>query len=645
MLEFAREQWLWTLILVAACFVAWWFARRYRKQRVTYGAIWERVAKRVLPPAWKRVLRTILTLTVAGLMLTAIVFRAAGLQRPADEQPSPKLVVIVLDNSPSMRAVHDGKSRAQMAHERAQEIVDALGESDRAIAAHYKEGTLLLGRWLKRGDVLGHAPPTDFARSDPAALPALVAAIRALTPPPDLPAEPPPEKIAFLLTDHPTGDLPPMFEGVEGLKELLGVPTRLDDLLGVPTHVETFGAAVVNHALARVHYEPPAPEDGTGGKLTATAFEYGEAWRANHARVTANGVELALAGNEYALPASSDPQEVRVFTGETDALPHDDEVRMQLNPQALQRVAVCSPAGEDTNTLLHETLADMLPGRDFFACGPDATVETDLLVCDRALPATFKARYLLCFGVLPGDYGKVAEPVRADAGLQLRTEPPRGLGFELPDLSLLEAREARPLADGHLLQPLVRHINGSTLIAVQRGEPELLYCGFVPHLSTLLSRDYSGFLLLLRWLTTIQGDASPLIPPFVDCSKETEFRLEGAAILSVKLADSPWLPCYGPREYTLTTAADGRGTLGPVTIPGEYTVTHDGREIGRFTAIWTNAVWQSLPYTALPATDLDALFHPAHEPDWRDHLPGLLLWLALGLMLIEWLLWLVGITE
>jgi len=104
MLEFARDQYLWLFSLVALFFIVFFFARRWKKARVTYGFIWERVAKRIRPPTWKRLLRLILTLLISGSMLSSAALYAAGLGPAKEEQPAPLLLFIIEDNSPSMRA-------------------------------------------------------------------------------------------------------------------------------------------------------------------------------------------------------------------------------------------------------------------------------------------------------------------------------------------------------------------------------------------------------------------------------------------------------------------------------------------------------------------------------------------------------------
>ena len=249
------------------------------------------------------------------------------------------------------------------------------------------------------------------------------------------------------------------------------------------------------------------------------------------------------------------------------------------------------------------------------------------------------------FGVLPAKYGRVGSPVPAEPNMQLRVEQPEDLGFEVPDLTLLYGREAVPLEEGHSLVPLAKHMQGGTLVGVKRGSPEVLYVGFIPHLSSLLLQDdWSGVLLLSRWLGAIQGGPRDKLPLFVQAGEQAEFELERPGTLQVQLSDtSLWAQSYGPREYAVTSGPDGRGELGPFTIPGEYVVRHPIREIGRLTAFAPYDPDLTVPN--LPRLDLNGLFHKGTEPDWRDRLPGALLWIALGLMVLEWLLWLVGVTE
>lgn len=616
MLEFARERWLWLFLLVGVFYVAWWFARRYRKQRVTYGQVWQRVARRVLPPGWKRVLRTLLTLLVSGVMLSAIVLKAAGLQRPAAEQPAPLLVFILLDTSPNMRAREGDQTRQQLAARRAQKIVDAMGEHDRAMLVWKKDGRLLMGPWLKAGDTVGNPAPVDWLEPN-ARLP-----LPDVPLPPDLPPEPQPRRISILLgegTALPSAD-----------------------------YAEPIGTTQANDGILSATFIRATPGDGTAGAIALTTRKGGSVT----ARGLSTGRTLAVVPDASAgaqrvvLPIQPEPLRVRIALASPDALPEDDAITVTLDPPRLASVALCYPAADGgPNTILRDALRGLLPGREIEEVAlPGGAARADLVVCDRVLPPEYEARFLLCFGVLPEADGTVDQPAEAEPNMQLRVEPPAGAGFEVPELTLLSAREALPLREGHRLLPLAALLDGRTLVGVRHGANELLYCGFVPHQSTLL-QEPPGLLLLMRWLNTVQAGPRLKLPLFVNAGQEAEFELEQPGSLKVRLADdATWLPSYGPREYEVTSGPDGRGRMGPFVIPGEYVISQDGREIGRLNA-FADFKWPQESSREPRQVDLKQLFAPQAQPDWRDALPGLLLWIALGLMLLEWLLWLVGATE
>ncbi|MEZ5991616.1 MAG: hypothetical protein R3E76_04615 [Planctomycetota bacterium] len=642
MLEFAREQWLWLFALVGVFYVAWWFARRYRKQRVTYGRIWQRVAKRVLPPGWKRVLRTALTLLISGVLLSSVVLYAAGLQRPKDEQPAPLLVFIVLDNAPAMRVQSEGKTRAQLANKRAQQIVDTLGENDRALLAWRKNGHLLTGAWLKSGDEVGEPPPIDWIDITNNNWAVDLSGIQA---PPDIPATPAPQRMALQIAGSGgrAGSMPEfLFSDESPPPRLEKVDTHWFNVYGVPTCFETVGEPGSNNGFRSAEFVRPEPGDGTSGRIKFSARDLGDVAAVD----TVSGRTLAVASGEIILPVQGEPMEVRLSVEAGDSLPEDDILRMQLNPRGLAKVVLCHPPdGEGPNTVLRDTLGYLLPGRviETHAVQPGDNIKADLLVCDRIVPEQWSARYLLCFGAIPGKLGQTGDPLDVSPGLQLSLNAPKDLGFEVPQLTLLHGTDAVPLNEDTTLTPLAKGISGETLVAVKRGQPEILYVGFLPHRSTLL-QDSSGLLLLLRWLNAVQSNERIVFPPFIARGGEAEFQLDQQSELSIRLDDNnPWLPSFGPKAFRLTTGADGRGKLGPFTIPGEYVVQQSGQEIARFTVVWTSDA--DLRWPASFQIDLDALFADNVQPDWRDYLPGALLWVALGLLMLEWLLWLVGVTE
>ncbi|MCB9892942.1 MAG: hypothetical protein H6839_00665 [Planctomycetes bacterium] len=624
MLEFAREQWLWLFALVGVFYVAWWFARRYRKRRVTYGLIWQRVARRVLPPGWKRILRTILTLLVSGLMLTAIVLKAAGLQKSESDQPAPLLVFILVDNSPSMRALEGKLTRAQLAQQRAQQIVDKLGQLDRAALVWRQSGQMLVGPWLKRGDAVTDRPRTDWSQRTP---PTDLGRVPA---PPALPTQPTPERVCIELTDSDD----PVNVGVTMLREAIGTSLH-------------------NDGIKRAVFEPPAGASSSGSLLVKTHF--GADIEATLWPPVSASPSLPVSREpgmtntwRVVLPIQAKPLHVRASVVPSDPLNEDNDIFVQLDPPRLATVTLCYPAEDgEPNDQLEKTLRLLLPGREISAVAmPSATlIQSDLVVCDRALPASYEARYLMCFGVLPAEYGRVGLPVAAEPNMQLHVDQPDGLGFDVPDLTLLYGEEAVPLEEGHSLIPLAKHMQGGTLVGVKRASPELLYIGFIPHLSSLLLQDdWSGVLLLSRWLAAIQGGSRERLPLFVQAGEQADFELARPGTLSLQyVSTNPWAQSYGPRAYSVTSGPDGRGKLGPFEIPGEYVIQRSQTEVGRLTAFAPYDPDLTVPN--FPPVDLDGLFQPSGEPDWRDHVPGALLWIALGLMVLEWLLWLVGVTE
>lgn len=618
MLEFARQQWLWLFALAVLWWLAWLFARRFKPVRVTHAALWQRVAARVLPPAWKRLLRTVLTWLIAISLLACIVTYAAGLQRPEAEKPAPLYVVIVIDNSVSMSARSGDTTRIQEAVRLADRIYSNLSPDEFSLRARFEDGQPVLGQWQRGGRALEtpFPPPVDYAPQD---LEALRAALATLKPPPGMPATPAPQPLLIWIGDDPP-PLPP-----------LDAPARLQHLgllydLGWPTFVHTVGGPADNDALTAARFEAASPEDSHAGTLVVETLSGRPAtfsWTAG----SQSGRESGLT---FTLPITRERLQARVFLPD-DGLALDNELRFQHDAGAIADVFVSHPASDtEANPFLVDALREFLPGRDVRSGAPAAAIDTDLLVMDRAL-VNASARYRLCFGVIPPEYGRVSEATRVDPNLQPQVEAPPGLRFTLPKLALLSAREAVPLANGHTLTTLARAPNGETLIAL--GE-NLLYCGFIPHESTLL-QDREGLLLLLRWIQSVQGARESLLPPALPMAQESRlqlppgnYRLRGAA------------------EYALATSADGEAKVGPFRQPGVYSL-HDARgaQVGSTTVLLHDPPEQRLPWRSMPALEPHKLRPPELQPDWRDHLPAALLYVALALLVFEWLAWLVGLTE
>ncbi|MCC6464924.1 MAG: VWA domain-containing protein [Planctomycetes bacterium] len=625
MVEFVRPGLLWLLALAVVLPLAWRLARRYRVARVTYGAIWRDVARRTMAPSWRRLLRAAASLLLPVLVLALLVLYAAGARKPPAETPAPLLVALVLDCTPSMRARHDAGTRAELARRRAQEVLERLGPNDRALVVVFREGRPLAGRWLQPTERI-ELPPTDLPQPDFAAL---GAELQALAPPPGL-LGPEPVKVAFWL-----GDAPPPLPAHEPAARLAGLGGRWVSAGGVPMVCESFGAPAENDGITGVIFEPPLPGQAHAGVVAVTT----RAAEPTVELTDAAGKRQTLRGARVELPLSETARTVVVTVSGGDALPEDNRVEFSLPGSLLATVAVGYPAADgEANPLLLETLRTLLPGRAVTAFADHTPApQADLLVLDRVPQSSINAKYLLCLGVAPP--GLAAQPT-ADVrpGLQSLQRPP-GLRFELPDLSSLTGTGVVGLAGGHGLAPLLKGLDGSTLAAWGRlDSAEVLYCGFVTHQSTLLE-DRGGLLLLLRWLESLQRPAEDGWPPFLAAGERVTVGLTQPATL--ELTDAAWRspPAAAAVRYGLTPLA-GQAELGPFGAPGIY------RGAGRrsLAVYWRDAAEQALGFDPLPRTDLNKL-NPPPAPDWRDTLPGSLLWLALLLVLAEWLLWLTGGTD
>jgi hypothetical protein len=622
MFEFAQAERLWLLGLLGVFLLAWVLARRYQRRRVTYDAVWRRVAQRMTPPGWRRILRTVLTLAIALSALAGIALFAAGLQRPVDEVPPPLVCFIVLDNGVAMRA--GSPSLAEAGRRRAAEVLQSLQPDDRAVVAWFHDGQPVLSQWLEPGDAPPAVPPTDFAPPD---LEALLGQIGRLGVAPGMREDAQPFVLWLGVTplDLPALDAP---ERLAGLGPALG-------LGDVPLFADSLGGALENNFLTRAEVLPAEAPDTHSGVLEV------EAHRGTPQVRVFEGERLLLdvQANRVELPLSSQELRVHVRVPGRDALPDDDWLEFRLPGAGLNDVVLVYPEADGgPNVLLLELLRSLLPGRDIRTVStPEEAVEADLLVADRVLPENHTARALLCFGVIPPGQGRVGEPVRADPNLRAPAPAFRG-DWNVPDLTTISAGEALPLHDHPGLHPLSRHLEGGTLVAVG---PGVLYSGFIPHKSTLLE-DASGLLLLMRWVESLQRAEVPVAPLLARAGSELELEVPGPARL--ELEPVRWDDSRRPPGFDLLPGPDGRVTFTLPDVPGRWRIVARGETLGVTEALWARPELQD-PGTPASRISLHGLRPPERVPDWRDLLPGLLLWLALGLITLEWLLWLAGITD
>lgn len=640
MLEFARDQYLWLLSLVAVFFIVFFFARRWKKARVTYGFIWERVAKRVRPPTWKRLLKLVLTLLISGSMLSSAALHAAGLGPAKEEQPAPLIVFIIEDNSPSMRASISAGSkitRRDEARRAAIGWIGALRENDGALLIHFNRGQPVSTRWVAAGGRLSDSPipDTDMALPD---MEALARFVRGINAPPDIAALPAPQPLLVWL-----GDSPPSFTRAAPPARLspLAALDRWHTFAGMPALAQSFGSRVENEAVVAATFKPAPIGSEISGTLEGTLRSGGAAY----VEITSYR-EAALAllkqGTPYPVPLQGTRR--LVLAGKesaSDAFPWDDRVAVPLQGHSLATVAIVRPQGESPNGELRQGIELLIPGRSVLEFQAGESFKADIVVLDRVC-VEVECKVLLCFGGLPPSLGELLPAREAKSGLFSNLENPSWLGFEVPNLQLLAGREAFALAPGHKLTALATHVEAGILIAAARGEREVLYVGYSPTQSNFLFVP-EGPTLLQRWLNAVLGRERMVIPPFCRMDQELEIKLDSPEPIRLKLLNG-WDNVIAASEIEIVPSPDGRARIGPFEQPGEYEATAPGRTLGQIAVYWVDEAEQALPISPTAPIDLGKLA-PAKDDNWTHWFPEILLWVAMLGLLLEWLLWLAGITD
>lgn len=651
MLEFAREQFLWLFALVALFFIVFLFARRWKKASVTYGFVWQRVAKQVRPPTWKRLLRIMLTLLLSTTMLGSAVLYAAGLGPEKAGLPAPLLLFILVDNSPSMRARLDlegTSTRRSLAQIRAQEYVNALSEADRALIVRFEYGRAIAGRWLRRGEAIGSAPPTDLWRQDLSSLGALLSSVGA---PPDVAGLPKPQPAIVWLGDNPPATEP-----------LLSPPARLDgfapigrwsQLSGWPVLCETFGSAVANAAVVEAAYRSAAPGADFSGTLEGRLRDGSPACVEITSYSDSGAVALLAQDTPYRVPLSGRRRldlAQKAWRRDSDVFSWDDRIEARIPTRGLTSIVIVRPPGEAPNPELREGLELLLPGRKIVETDGAIPESVDLAILDRVSTET-SARLVLCFAAVPPSLGQVQPAREAKAGLFSTLASPDWLGFEVPNMQLLAGREVSALQPGHKLTALATHVEAGVLIAVSRGLQDVLFVGYSPTQSRFLFVP-EGPTLLQRWLHAAQSRDRVVVPPFCRVDQGVEIKLDSPEKLLVKL-EQGWGEVHGVTDYEIQPGPDGRAVLGPFEQAGRYVVstasqspgTGPGRELGRVFAYWVDETEQALPYVQLGPLDLSKLAPAKRDAGWVDWFPEVLLWIALCALTLEWFFWLLGITD
>lgn len=138
-------------------------ARRYSKARATYGFIWERLAARRRAPRWISIARKVLALLLTAAITSGLILAAAGPSLdPPSRNPVANEYLIILDTSPStVRRQPSGLRTLTAIINRAVDRVSALKPNDRAWIACLQHGAPTLRGPYQAGE--GPRAATDLA--------------------------------------------------------------------------------------------------------------------------------------------------------------------------------------------------------------------------------------------------------------------------------------------------------------------------------------------------------------------------------------------------------------------------------------------------------------------------------------------------
>ena len=131
-MSFTSPAYLWILTALAPLVAIYFLKIRPRRMPVTAFFLWCQIFEQKRAASLFQRLRDLISLLLLALVIAAIAIAAAGPRRVRED---PRDLLIVVDVTPSMRAMVDGKETIQVAKIRAREIIHALNGTRRAALA------------------------------------------------------------------------------------------------------------------------------------------------------------------------------------------------------------------------------------------------------------------------------------------------------------------------------------------------------------------------------------------------------------------------------------------------------------------------------------------------------------------------------
>jgi hypothetical protein len=578
---------------------------RRRRVVVSFAPLWLDAVGPRRTTSWARRLRDLLSLLLAVAML-ALVLLAAVDPRPASADRAGRSVVVLIDRSASMSARDGAGTRLDAARARATTIVDGLASADRALIASFASDAIAESGFEADAGRLRRAVARVAPSEEPGDLPRALTFASAI-----LRGRPRPTVV--LVSDGAfsdearrasPGDIDVRFAGVGG-----GV---------VGSHGGRGNVGIISFAARRIPADPSAVDaalivQNFGAQRATVGIDIGAG------DATVERVRLDLGAGErrrHELPNVFAPDarlQARLLTaagrplaeGGEDGLALDDTAFAVVPPLPRRRVLRVGGA----NLYLDGALLSLgrtvtvdrvsLPAAEAQRA---RWAEYDLVIFDGVTPATppSEGRFLFFDAHGAGspfpERGSVRDPVIAD----VRRDHPLARQLDLSDVNITAARRLA-LASGDV--SVAGSFGVPLLIARERPRLRIAATSFDPRRSDLPMRPAFPLLIAnaLAWAPGANADAALDAPPAL---------LTGASAR--------------PRE----------------DLP-EIAIAHVGfHRAGDMIVAANLADVRESDTTAAPELELGGhKLAPPDPPVWRGgvRLGRLALWLALALLIVEWI--------
>jgi len=510
---FSSPSLLWLGLLIGPLLLLYMLRHKPVRKRVPSVVLWTGIAQSQIATSPFQRLRRSLSLLLMLLALVALVLALAGFRIPGGEQRGVPLT-LVIDVTASMAAAEPGGTRLQLARARAEEVLDAAGNSDVSLFAW--DGNL---RALAPADVepsVALAALEDLAAVEYGAPDNTLA--RALT---QLAEQS--QRRVVLVSDHSPGDVPGVLFVPAGAARLNAgiVSASLSEVTS--TQVDLFFGIDLSGAdkpmrvpmvLERVNV------DGVADLVDARDVELSPGRRTS---VTFSGVEPGLYAGRIKLDDGFELDNVAWLR--FSSLPVQDVAITGAVPPALQKALLAIQDAMGVIRLVPSGSEDRLATSYIFSDAASSGAEP-------RLPAAYLAPDAAPPGVSFGPAADVPDAATRPASSFLW----RGAGT--PDLRVPSAHEPR---SSRYLRPVLEAGNGPAIALVARDNElqDLLIAFPLDETATGFTGKLAFVIFWANWFDYVRRCREPLPRGPISTRETVRVRpLDGRGDFSFGRADS-----------------------------------------------------------------------------------------------------------